>query len=183
MLIQESDFPLIREHVVKQFGNLTESELGDLVAAAIDFITKQTNTALDDDGLKVLGKHLRRYRRREQRGVVEPENSKTIQISNLARPDESTESDEERLGRLAPDSHLPDDPDSEKLLRDLESSERELERWKSILPPIEFEALKRMSVSGVTPHLTAGLTSRGLWIFFRRARIRMRWATLTQARS
>ena len=183
MLIQESDFPLIREHVINQFGNLTESELGDLVATAIDFITTQTNTVLDDDLLKLMGKHLRRYRQRERRGVVEPENSKTIQISNLARLDESTESDEERLGRLAPNSHLPEDSDSENLLRDLELSERELERWKSILPPIEFEALKRMSVSGVRPHLTAGLTSRGLWIFFRRARIRMKWATLTHARS
>lgn len=181
LLIQESDFGLIREHVTKQFGRLTESELSDLVAAAIDFLTKQPNIALDDDGLKVLGMRLRRYRQRERRGVVEPENSRTIQISNLARSEESTESEEERLGRLAPESHLPGDSDSAKLLLDLESSERELERWKSVLPPIEFEALKRMSVSSVRPHLTAGLTSRGVWIFYRRARIRMKWAALNHS--
>jgi hypothetical protein len=56
-------------------------------------------------------------------------------------------------------------------------------RCKDILPAIEFEALQLMTGQITNSHLTYGLTRRGLEIYFRRARIRMKWNELISLQS
>lgn len=190
MTLTDSQRYQIESFVKEKFGlGLSRSDLYDLTAEALVFISNDDITRLNKASLNALETHLRKYRirmLREKRGHVRPESSRVdfisdLQVSNIKFAKRLSE--EEKLANLSARAHISLDAgiESAKLEDDLKSSEQKLAAWKSQLPAMEYEALE-LAMKGVTPCLMMGLTDWGRWIFYRRARMRMKWINILQDR-
>lgn len=183
MILTDSQRYQLESYIKEEFGlGISHSELYDLIAEALVFMSNDEITRLGKSSLNALRRHLRKYRvrqLREKRGHVRPESAMVGFISDLRTAGiNSTRrlSEEDQLARLSGKGQIFQDAglESTELENELRTSEDKLAVWRSRLPAIEYEALE-VELKGVTPQLTMGLSEWGRWIFYRRARIRMKW--------
>lgn len=170
---------LIRE----KFQGLRDEELLELRAEALLYISGHhpSEKELDDKIKDSLLKHLKAHykeRLQEKRGKKFLGRSGVIPASHLTGEFTEGKSDDEILSaellKLKGSNSWQEESEESN---DLELMEQKRDQLEEQLSLFEFEALKMKTSDDVSkrPHYTLGFENLGLFILFRRARIRMIW--------
>jgi len=186
MKLRDEDVVEVEQRIQRWLKGLTKNDLLELINEAVSFLSETNITKVTPSVYRTLLKRLKTYRNSELLSFSrEVHKSRRIEIraSDLRPMQGIKRTDEELLDllRFSP-RHNTGAAESEIYGQTEESRLREYQqaiaRCKDILPAIEFEALQLMTGQITNPHLTYGLTRRGLKMYFRRARIRMKWNEL-----
>jgi len=177
----------LEDLVTKSFQGLSARDYSDLLAEAYIYIANYhpSTKELDDDIKDKVLSHLKKYfkkRQQEEAGTKFLGRSGVIPASHIANEFTEGKSDDEILSvalwkiksKILGSWQEEDDEDSKKILESIETSREQLQQDLSLF---EFEAMQTKTSDEVRKQsrFTLGFDNLGLFILFRRARIRMIW--------
>lgn len=175
----------IKQLIKENFPNLNNKLLFDLVAESLVFLGDR-HSPIDSLSVEETGElleHLKKYHNvkiDEERGYRTLGKTNVVPTSRLSTEFTEGKSDDEILSaellRIKSMTCYPLE-ENEDEGKTLELMETERDQWQQILSPFEFEALLLKTSNEIEkkPNLTLGFDNLGLFILFRRARIRMLW--------
>lgn len=173
------DYSSIEKFVTDMYQNMSGPDLQDLIAEASVFLDEQGLTGVDDAVAPSLSIYLAEYQKQQSGAKVGRDVSRNWRersFSEMPEPFDTRISDEEKISAIAKDPIFNEGVEVKEEFEESSADfKRKRKKLQSLLPPAVFEALERILLPETPPRWTAGLERTGLFLLYRRARIRMEW--------